>query len=247
MIELNKIHNEDCFGESGMNLIPNESIDMIFCDLPYGTTQCKWDSVLDLNLLWNHYKRVIKENGAIVLFAQTPFDKVLGASNLQMLKYEWIWEKNKATGHLNSKRMPMKSHENILVFYKKLPTYNPQMTEGHKPMNYAKNHHNSSVYSTGKSTVNQGGSTSRYPRDVLRFPVINNDDPGKFHQTQKPIELCEYMIKTYTNEGEIVLDNCSGSGVVAEACINLDRNFICFEKDSGYWGKSVERIHRVTV
>jgi DNA modification methylase len=141
--------------------------------------------------------------------------------------------------------MPMKAHENLLVFYKKLPTYNPQMIEGHKPMNYAKNHHKSSVYGNGKSTVNRAGATDRYPRDVLRFPIVNNDDPGKFHQTQKPIELCEYIIKTYTNEDETVLDNCSGSGVVAEACINLNRSFICFEKDAEYWRKSVERIHNI--
>lgn len=124
MLELNKIYNEDCL--EGMKKIADKSVDMILCDLPYGTTQNKWDSVIDLDLLWEQYKRVIKDNGAIVLTAQTPFDKVLGYSNLKMLKYEWIWEKTTATGHLNAKKMPMKAHENILVFYKNLPTYNPQ-------------------------------------------------------------------------------------------------------------------------
>ena len=117
-----------------MKDIPDKSVDMIFTDLPYGTTHCKWDSIIPLDELWTHYKRIIKDNGAILLFAQTPFGKVLGSSNLQMLKYEWIWEKTQATGHLNAKKMPMKAHENILVFYKKLPTYNPQMTEGHTPI-----------------------------------------------------------------------------------------------------------------
>ena len=126
MIELNKIYNEDCL--EGMKRIPDGSVDMILCDLPYGTTRNKWDSVIDLDLLWEQYNRIIKDNGAIVLTAQTPFDKVLGVSNLKMLKYEWIWEKSKATVFLNAKRMPLKAHENILVFYKKLPTYNPQKT-----------------------------------------------------------------------------------------------------------------------
>lgn len=128
-----KLYKGDCL--EVMIDIPDKSIDMILCDLPYGTTRCKWDSIIDLEKLWEQYNRIIKDNGAIVLFAQTPFDKVLGASNLKMLKYEWIWEKTQATGHLNAKKMPMKAHENILVFYKKLPTYNPQKTTGHKPIN----------------------------------------------------------------------------------------------------------------
>lgn len=130
MLEINKIYNEDCL--ESMKKIDDKSIDFIFTDLPYGTTHCKWDSIIDLDLLWEQYKRIIKDNGCIALFAQTPFDKVLGASNLNMLRYEWIWEKTQATGHLNAKKMPMKAHENILIFYKKLPIYNPQKTTGHK-------------------------------------------------------------------------------------------------------------------
>ena len=147
-MELNKIYNEDCL--VGMNDIPDKSIDMILCDLPYGTTKNKWDSIIDLDELWNHYNRIIKDNGAIVLTAQTPFDKVLGVSNLKMLKYEWIWEKTSATGHLNAKKMPMKAHENILVFYKKPPTYNPQKTTGHErkvsTAKHKRNSKNSSNY-----------------------------------------------------------------------------------------------------
>ena len=127
-IEINKIYNEDCL--EGMKRIKDKSIDMILADLPYGTTQNKWDTVIPLDLLWKQYNRIIKDNGAIVLTAQTPFDKVLGVSNIKNLRYEWIWEKEQGTGHLNAKLMPMKNHENILVFYKKLPTYNPQMREG---------------------------------------------------------------------------------------------------------------------
>lgn len=130
MLEKNNIYNGDCL--ELMKLIPDKAIDLICTDLPFGTTKCLWDSVIDLDLLWIQYKRIIKDNGAIVLFAQTPFDKVLGCSNLEMLRYEWIWEKTQATGHLNAKRMPMKAHENILVFYKHLPTFNPQMTTGHE-------------------------------------------------------------------------------------------------------------------
>lgn len=241
-MELNKIHNVDCLGEKGIPIIPDKSVDMIFTDLPFGTTNCAWDSVLPFGPLWKEYERVIKENGAIVLFAQSPFDKVLASSNIDLYKYEWIWEKNKATGHLNAEKMPMKAHENLLVFYKKLPMYNPQMTQGHKPMNYAKNNHNSDVYGEGKDTVNRVGSTDRFPRSVLYFPVINNDDPEKFHPTQKPVELCEYMIKTYTNPGQIVLDNCMGSASTAVAAINTDRFYIGFEKEKQYYEKSLNRI-----
>ena len=128
VLELNKVYNVDCIGEQGMCLIPDKSVDLILCDLPYGTTRNKWDSIIPLDKLWEQYERVIKNNGAIVLFAQTPFDKVLGVSNLKLLRYEWIWEKTSATGHLNAKKMPMKAHENILIFYRNLPTYNPQNT-----------------------------------------------------------------------------------------------------------------------
>jgi len=168
-------HNKTYFGDALelLNIVPDKAVPMIFTDLPFGTTQCSWDSVIDLPRLWAHYERIIKDNGVIVLFAQTPFDKVLGASNLKMLRYEWIWEKTAATGHLNAKKMPMKAHENILVFYKNLPTYNPQMTHDHvrkvSTAVHKRNSNNSEIY--GRQTKLSGyDSTDRYPRSVLKFP-----------------------------------------------------------------------------
>ena len=244
MLEINKIYNMDCL--EGMKLIDDKSIDMIFTDLPYGTTNCKWDSVIDLDKLWEQYCRIIKDNGAIVLFAQTPFDKVLGMSNLKMLKYEWIWEKTQATGHLNAKKMPMKAHENILVFYKKLPTYNPQKTTGHTPIHsytkYVDTQNNTEIYGRMDREISGGGETDRYPRSVITF--ASDKQTSCLHSTQKPLALCEYMIKTYTNEGELVLDSCIGSGTTAVSCVNTGRNYIGFEKDKEYFDIAKKRIRK---
>lgn len=231
-LERNKIYLGDCL--ELMKDIDDKSIDMILCDLPYGTTRNKWDSIIPLDLLWEQYCRIIKNNGAICLTAQTPFDKVLGVSNLKMLKYEWIWCKTKATGFLNAKKMPLKNHENILVFYKNLPTYNAQFTKG-KPYketsgaasdNYGKYH-----------KVENINSGFRYPLSIQKF----NSDNG-LHPTQKPVALFEYLIKTYTNESETVLDNCIGSGTTAIASINTGRFFIGIEKDEGYYNVAKKRI-----
>ena len=233
-MELNKIYNEDCL--EGMKRIPDKSVDMILCDLPYGTTRNKWDSIIPLEPLWEQYERVIKDTGAIVLTAQTPFDKVLGVSNLKHLKYEWIWQKTEATGFLNAKKMPLKNHENILVFYKKQPTYNPQFTIG-KPYSYKKDSISSDNYGDSKGTdliVNDG---SRHPLTVQTF----KKDKG-LHPTQKPVALFEYLIQTYTIEGETILDNCMGSGTTAIAAINTNRNFIGFELDETYFNLANERI-----
>ena len=168
MLELNSVYHNDCF--EILPSIDDESIDLILCDLPYNTTQAKWDVEIDLDLLWKHYERLIKPNGAILLFAQTPFDKILGCSNLKLLKYEWIWEKTQATGFLNAKKMPLKAHENILVFYKKAPTYNPQKTQGHSPMHsYTKKpevQNRTELYGKMDRTISGGGDTDRYPRSV---------------------------------------------------------------------------------
>ena len=221
----------------------SESVDMILCDPPYGTTQCKWDSIIPLEPMWEQLKRVIKPNGAIVLMAQTPFDKVLGASNLKMLRYEWIWEKTAATGHLNAKKMPMKAHENALVFYKKLPVYNPQKTSGHKPVNsYTKCNGDGECYGN-TIEVSGGGATDRYPRSVQVFS--SDKQVLKLHPTQKPVALMEYLIKTYTNEGETVLDFAMGSGTTGVACKNLGREFIGIELDEEYFNIAVERINNV--
>lgn len=242
MLDTNNIYLGDCL--EVMKSIDNKSIDMILCDLPYGTTRCKWDSVINLEEMWNQYCRVIKDNGAIVLFAQTPFDKLLGSSNLEMLKYEWIWEKTQATGHLNAKKMPMKAHENILVFYKNLPVYNPQKTIGHAPVNthtkYIETQNNSELYGKLSKEISGGGNTDRYPRSIQIFS--SDKQKEHLHPTQKPVKLLEYLIKTYTNEGEIVLDNCIGSGSTAVAAINTNRNFIGIEKEPKYYEIAVNRI-----
>jgi len=225
-------------------LIDDNSIDMVLCDLPYGTTRCRWDSVIDLQKLWGEYRRIIKANGAIVLTAQTPFDKVLGASNLEMLKYEWIWEKTQATGHLNAKKMPLKAHENILVFYKDLPTYNPQKTNGHKPINsytkYVKTQNNTELYGEMKQEISGGGETDRYPRSVLLYS--SDKQKSCLHPTQKPLALMEYLIATYSNEAETILDNCAGSGTTGLAAKNLNRNYIMIENDEVNYKICIERV-----
>jgi len=228
--------NGDCLEE--MKNIPDKSIDMILCDLPYGTTACKWDTIIPLEPLWEQYKRIIKDNGAIVLTASQPFTSALVMSNIKMFKYEWVWNKNRGTGIFNAKKSPLKSHENVLVFYKKQPIYNPQFTEG-KPYT-AKQGKQSDAFglNTGKEiiTINDG---KRYPLSSMYFISTNGRN---VHPTQKPVALFEYLIKTYTNEGDLVLDNCAGSGTTGVACKNLNRNFIGIELDETYFNIAKERI-----
>ena len=232
-----QLYKGDCL--EIMKDIPDKSVDMILCDLPYGTTQNKWDSIIPLDKLWEQYNRIIKDNGAIALFAQTPFDKVLGVSNLKMLKYEWIWEKEQGTGFLNAKKMPLKNHENILIFYKKLPIYNPQMGKG-KPYTLERNTYTVN-YGKQVDMVRTENTGERYPLTILKF----KRDKEKLHPTQKPVALLEYLIKTYTNEGEIVLDNCMGSGSTGVACLNTDRRFIGIEKDDRYFEIACNRINKL--
>lgn len=236
---LNNVHEGDCL--TVMKDIADKSVDMILCDLPYGTTRNKWDSIIPLDKLWAQYERVIKGNGAIVLTAQTPFDKVLGVSNLSLLKYEWVWQKEKGTGHLNAKKMPLKDHENVLVFYKKLPTYNPQFSVGkaykHAPSKSEKPVTNYNHFEK-VDTVSEG---KRYPKTVIQFK--SDSQFGKaLHPTQKPVALFEYLINTYTNEGDVVLDNCLGSGTTAVAAINTNRNFIGIEREPEYVAIAQRRI-----
>lgn len=227
-----------------MPTLPAASVDLILCDLPYGTTQNKWDSIIPLDRLWSEYWRVAKPNAAIVLTAQTPFDKVLGVSQLAWLKYEWVWEKTAATGFLNAQKMPMKAHENVLIFYRGLPTYNPQKkTVGHERIkvdgrakashgsNYAKDAPRSDVYD----------STERYPRSVVKF-AKDNRLAENTHPTQKPVALMEYLIRTYTNEGDTVLDNCMGSGTTGVAALKCGRHFIGIESDPEYFEIAKNRI-----
>ena len=240
MLEINKIYNMDCL--EGMKLIDDKSIDMILCDLPYGTTSCKWDTIIPFEPLWEQYERIIKDNRAIVLFATQPFASALIMSNLKLFKYEWIWDKHIPRNFINAKIMPMQRHENILVFGKGKVTYYPQMIERDKPVkvkNYSKG---DSVYKLNNDGTDNKERvyTHRYPDTIIEGKWEANE--GKLHPTQKPVALCEYLIKTYTNEGETVLDNCMGSGTTAIACINTGRNFIGFELDKHYCDIANERI-----
>lgn len=224
-----------------MTNIPDKSIDMIFADLPFGTTQNKWDCPIDLDKLWRQYKRIIKDNGCIALWCQVPYNVTLGASNMEMLKYEWIIEKTNATGHFNAKKMPMKAHENIMIFYKRPPIYNPQKTSGHKPVNaYKKHTGDGSNYNASIIGRSGGGQTERYPRDVLKFKW--DTQKSSLHPTQKPLAACEYFIKTYSNEGDTILDNCMGSGTTGVACKRLNRNFIGIELKESYFMIADKRI-----
>lgn len=221
-----------------MPKLADKSVDMVLCDLPYGTTNCKWDSQIDLQVLWAEYRRICR--GPIVLFAQTPFDKVLGASNLPMLRYEWIWEKSHPTGHLNAKKMPMKAHENILVFYDKLPAFYPIKTQGHVRKTATKRKDETPIYGKQKFEPIPYDSTERMPRSVLRFP--SDKQTSNLHPTQKPLALCEYLIASYTINGQIVMDNCMGSGTTGVACKNLQREFVGIEDDPNYFTAARIRI-----
>lgn len=233
------LYHGDCL--EILSYVEDNSVDLVLCDLPFGTTNCAWDSVVDLAKLWCHYAFVTKSNAAILLFAQVPFNIILGQSNLKDLRYEWIWEKTTATGHLNANRMPMKAHENIMVFYNSLPTYNPQKTTGHTPVNsYTKHQDDGEIYGKTQAGLSGGGSTERFPRDVLVFPTDKQKEA--LHPTQKPVKLLEYLIETYSNEGDTVLDNTFGSGSTGVAAANTGRRFIGIEKDDKYFEIGKKRI-----
>ena len=226
-----KLLHGDCLER--MKEIPDGSVDAIICDLPYGTTACKWDTVIPFEPLWEQYKRLIKKNGAIVLFGSQPFTSALVMSNPKWFKYSWVWEKNTATGHLNAKRMPMKSHEDIVVFGD-APNYYPQdMQPLGKVVRRGGNGDN-----FGKSGTENFQEFTNYPRSVLNY----NSNTDKLHPTQKPVALCEYLIRTYTKEGETVLDNTMGSGTCGIACLNTGRGFIGIEKDPKYFEIAQSRI-----
>jgi site-specific DNA-methyltransferase (adenine-specific) len=232
MRNIELIHG-DCLEK--MKDILDGSIDMILCDLPYGITACKWDTVIPFEPLWSLYKRIIKDNGAIVLTASQPFTSALVMSNPKWFKYEWIWIKNNATGHLNAKRKPMSIFEDIVVFGDGALNYFPQ---GLVPFNKkVRRGHNGDNY--GKSGTENFQKFTNYPLDILCF----GSDPSKLHPTQKPVALMEYLIKTYTNKGDTVLDNCMGSGTTGVACKNLNRNFIGIELDPDYFKIAEKRIN----
>lgn len=226
-IGINKVYEEDCL--KGMKKIKDKSIDLILCDLPYGTTQNKWDSVIPLDKLWKEYHRIIKDNGAIVLTSQGIFTAKLILSNEKYFKYKIIWEKSKATNFLNAKKQPLRKHEEICVFYKKPPTYNPQMGKGEAYNKGFRKKQLTGSYGDFKSTEVKS-SGERYPTDIVYFKTAESE--GKvYHPTQKPVELGRYLIRTYSNEGDIVLDNTCGSGSFLVSAILEKRNFIGFEKN----------------
>lgn len=226
-----------------MKNIPDKSVDCIITDLPYGTTQCKWDTIIPFEPLWRQYNRIIKDNGAIVLFGTEPFSSHLRLSNLKNYKYDWIWDKVKGTGFLNAKRQPMRNHELISVFYKKQCIYNPQKTYGHKmKKSYRSKDLQTDVYGEMKNDYTYE-STERYPRSIQVFSTDTQN--SSLHPTQKPVALIEYLIKTYTNEGELVFDSCMGSGTTGVACINTNRRFIGIELDNNYFKIAKERIENI--
>lgn len=229
----------DCFAH--MASFRAQSIDMVCADLPYGMTQNSWDTPLPFEPLWQEYRRIAKPNAAIVLLAAQPFASKLVCSNISEFRYDLIWRKNKATGFLNAKKMPLRNHEHILVFYRDLPPYNPQKTQGHKPGNYAHRIKHSTNYGA-QTPTEYGGSTERYPLSVQEFPIINNDSPDKEHPTQKPVDLFRWLVRTYTNPGAVVLDNTCGSGTTGVACMLENRHAIMIELNPAYAEIARKRI-----
>ena len=228
-----------------MKLIPDGSVDMILTDPPYGTTQNKWDSVIDLEAMWKEVWRVLKPNGACVLFAAQPYTSVLVTSQIKYYKYEWVWVKNLKTGNLNARRMPMGGHETLQVFYKKPPTYNPQKRKRTTEVKSGnKFNSKTSNYGAQKEEYLDRQSDEINPDTVLlQFKCVHNSS-GKVHPTQKPVPLLEYLIKTYTQEGETVLDFTMGSGSTGVSCVNTNRNFIGIELDESYFNIAESRINQ---
>ena len=221
-----------------MGGIPDKSVDLILCDPPYGTTACKWNTIIPFEPLWEQYNRIAKENAAIVLFCAQPFTTKLISSNLQNFSYCWIWYKHYARGFLNAKQMPLKCTEDIAVFYRKQCVYNPQMRKGKMKAKGGKSSQQQGVY--GNYNPSSSKNDLYYPQTLLDF--VECPQGSTVHPTQKPVELLEYLIKTYTNEGDTVLDNCMGSGSTGVAAVNTNRNFIGIELDDAYFKTASDRI-----
>lgn len=236
-LELNKIHHGDCL--KLMNKIKDKSVDMILCDLPYNMVKCKWDILIPFNELWSLYERIIKDRGAIVLTSSQPFTAQLIMSNLKLFKYELIWVKNVNSNFANSKRQPLKHHESILIFYKKLPTYNPQNLIKLKKPKVCRNSKNRTRINHIEGAKNKTylQTHTNYPKSILEFDVERG-----LHATQKPVSLFEYLIRTYTKRNQIILDNCAGSATTAIAAINSNRNYILIEKEKEFVTLGRKRI-----
>jgi site-specific DNA-methyltransferase (adenine-specific) len=233
------LHLGDCL--EVMGAIPDASVDMILCDLPYGMTANKWDSVIPLAALWKHYKRIATLTAAIVLTAAQPFTTTLIQSNRSDFRYCWTWDKvNRVTGFLNAKSQPLRVTEDVVVFYREQPTYNPQMWQGEPYKTFrGKGSKNYGLQVPGKFECADG---LRYPQNLIAIPGDERGTVGRLHPTQKPLALMEYLIKTYTDEGDVVLDNCMGSGSTGVACVNANRKFIGIEKDAAYFAIAERRI-----
>lgn len=238
-----KLYKGDCLQE--MKKIESNSVNAVICDLPYGTTQNKWDTIIPFDLLWSELNRVVKINGAIVLFGAEPFSSALRISNIKNYKYDWVWKKNLKTGFLNAKKMPLLNNELISVFYRKPPTYNPIMEKrttvkaGNKKHSTATNN-----YGDYSKTFNDNQTDFVYPSRVIEnIKCVHNSSKDKVnHPTQKPVELCEYLVETYTNEGETVLDMTMGSGSTGVACKNIKRDFIGIEMNDEYYDIACKRV-----
>ena len=235
-MEMNEIIHGEAIEE--MKKLADKSVDLILCDLPYGTTDCEWDKCLPMKELWAEYKRIIKRNGAILLFAQQPFATDLINEGRKMFRYQIVWEKGRATGFLNAKRMPLRAHELILVFYNKLPVYNPQFLPGKPYKSNASNRRSTAIYRQHNKTANIN-SGYRYPRDVVFFNISKED--GQYHPTQKPLSLLRFLIKSYSNPGDLVLDNCCGSGSTCVAAKQTGRQYIGIELNEDYYNIAVKR------
>lgn len=230
------LYNGDCL--ELMKSISDKSVDMILCDLPYGTTACKWDTVIPFEPLWEQYNRIIKDNGAIVLFGSEPFSSALRMSNIKNFKYDWIWNKKLAGNGILAKKQPLKIHEIVSVFNSGI--YIPQMTKGRYRKKMTGGIKESEI-TGGNSVVDEYSNDLYYPKTILEYG-IGNMRKGRLHPTQKPVALLEYLIKTYTNEGDVVLDNCMGSGSTGVACVNTNRDFIGIELDKDYFNIAKQRI-----
>lgn len=235
MVAAISLHRGDCL--ELMKSIPDASVDMILCDLPYGTTRNKWDSVIPVDSLWREYNRIIKPNGAIALTATPPFTAQIASGNINNFRYSWYWVKPH-TGQLNAKRMPLKNVEEILIFYKQQPTYNPQYTYADPYTITRKGYKGSECYGSQRDHTTESDGR-RYPMQIIE---CKQSDRPRVHPTQKPVPLLEYLIKTYTNEGDTVLDNCMGSGSTGVACVNTGRKFIGMELDAKYFSIAENRI-----
>ena len=247
-IELDRIYNMDCL--EGMKQIPDGSVDAVICDLPYGTTSCAWDSVIPFEPLWEQYRRICKQNAAIVLFGSEPFSTMLRMSNLKEYRYDWIWHKSISCSFANAEKMPMKFHEVISVFYRALPTFNPQY-QPYSESTQKKFRNGGIIKASDQKNQIQGLpkkehpieiKRGKHPESVLVFGSVPNCNGIHLHPTQKPVDLLRYLVLTYTNEGDTVLDNCMGSGTTAIACIKEKRHFIGFELNKEYFDKAVKRI-----